>query len=169
MCDNFLIIAQGRVTFKNAGPAFECDEDIPTSTFPKVRHPSSISTNSKDMSNPKVKVEKEVKMEEQLNEITELCKKFSASIGIIEKSQYELCTQFQAQSTKEEKLENEIASALNNCNTKIEELHRKVNTQRSASGIMTAPSTGANPASQHEQKNSPKFSEALKTVSSPSF
>ena len=106
------------------------------------------------MSIPEIKVEKELKMEEQLNEITELCKKFSASIGIIEKSQYELCTQFQAQSTKEEKLENEIASALNNCNTKIEELHQKVNTQR----ITTASFTGANPAPQHEQKNSPKFS-----------
>ena len=116
------------------------------------------------MSIPEIKVEKEVKMEEQLNEITELCKKFSASIGIIEKSQYELCTQFQAQSTKEEKLENEIASALNNCNTKIEELHQKVNTQRSASGITTASFTGANPAPQHEQKNSPKISEALKLL-----
>ena len=109
------------------------------------------------MSTPEIKVEKEVKIEEQLNEITELCKQFLASIGIIEKSQYELCTQFQAQSTKEEKLENEIASALNSCKTKIEELHKKVNTERSASGIMTAPSTGANPATQHEQKNSPKF------------
>ena len=169
LCDNFLIIAQGRVTFKNAGPAFECDEDIPSPSFSEVRHPSSLSINPKDMSIPEVKVEKEIKMEEQLNEITELCKKFSASIGIIEKSQYELCTQFQAQSTKEEKLENEIASALNNCNTKIEELHQKVNTQRSASGIKTSSFTGANPATQHEQKNSPKFSEALKTVSSPSF
>ena len=34
---------------------------------------------------------------------------------------------------------------------------------------MTEPSTGANPATEHEEKNSPKFSEALKTVSSPSF
>ena len=155
LCDNFLILAQGRVTFKNAGPAFECDEDIPSPTFSEVRHPSSLSINTKGMSIPKIKVEKEVKMEEQLNEITELCKKFSASIGIIEKSQYELCIQFQAQSSKEEKQENEIASALNNCNTKIEELHKKVNTQRSASRIMTVSSTGANPAPQHEEKNSP--------------
>ena len=121
------------------------------------------------MSIPEIKVEKEEKMEEQLNEITELCKKFSTSIGIIEKSQYELCTAIQAQSTKEEKLETEIASALNNCNSKIEELHQKVNTQRSASGITTASLTGTNPAAPHEQKNSSKFSEALKTVSSPSF
>ena len=78
------------------------------------------------MSIPEIKVEKEEKMEEQLNEITELCKKFSTSIGMIEKSQYELCTAIQAQSSKEEKLETEIASALNNCNSKIEELHQKL-------------------------------------------
>ena len=113
MCDNFLITAQGRVTFKNAGPAFECDEDIPSPSFSEVRHHSSLSINPKDMSIPEVKVEKEIKMEEQLNEITELCKKFSASIGIIEKSQYELCRSVQPQSSKEEKLETKIVLALN--------------------------------------------------------
>ena len=96
----------------NAGATFKCDKDIPSTTFSKVRHPSSLSIYSKDMSNPKTKVEKEEKMEDQLKEITELWNKFSASIGMIENNQYELCTAVQAQSSTEEKLETGIASAL---------------------------------------------------------
>ena len=108
-------------------------------------------------------------MEGHLKETTELCKKVSTSIGIIEKNPLDLCSNIQAQISKEEKLENEIASAFNNCNSRIEEVIQCAKTQRSASGITTALVVGANPASQNEQKNSPKFSEALQTICSPSF
>ena len=153
----------------NAGAELQSDEDIPNTTFSKVIHPSSSSSsfNSKDMSDQMIKGEKQEKMEDQLKEITEFCKTFWASIGIREKNQLELCTEVQAQSSK--RPETEVASVLNNCNSKIEALNHKVNTHGSASRITTASSTGANPVSQFEQKNSPKCSEGLITVGSPSL
>ena len=51
---------------------------------------------------------------------------------------------------------------------KIEEINKKLDTQSSAQKILPPSFTGNNPAS-NEQKNNPKFSEALKTVSSPYF
>ena len=89
-------------------------------------------------------------IEEQIKEMTALCKAFSDSIQLI---QY-----------KEEKLQSDVATALTNCNNKIEEINKKLDTQNSAK---LPPSFTGNIPVGNENKN--KFSEALKTVSSPSF
>ena len=93
-------------------------------------------------------------MEEQIKEMAALCKTFSDSIQII---QY-----------KEEKLQSDVATALTNCNNKIEEMNKKIDTQSSAQKILP-PSFSGNIHASNEQKSNSKFSEALKTVSSPSF
>ena len=62
----------------------------------------------------------------------------------------------------------DVASALTSCNSKMEEITEKLNNQRSAQNTMPPSSTGNNIIS-YETKSTSRFSEALKTVSSPSF
>ena len=88
-----------------------------------------------------------IEMEETIKALT---KTFHDSIQLI---QY-----------KEEKLQSDVATALTNCNNKIEEINKKLDTQNSAK---LPPSFTGNIPVGNENKN--KFSEALKTVSSPSF
>ena len=60
------------------------DEDILTLTASLTRHKSNSRTESTDMSTPEIKKENLEVMEEQLKEMTALCKTFSNSIQLIE-------------------------------------------------------------------------------------
>ena len=77
-------------------------------------------------------------MEEQIKEMTALCKAFSDSIQLI---QY-----------KEEKLQSEVATALNNFNNKIEEINKKIDTQNSAQKILPPSFTENIPASRRTEE-----------------
>ena len=62
----------------------------------------------------------------------------------------------------------DVISALTNCKNKIEEINKKLDSQSSAQTILPPSFTGNIPAA-NQQTNNAKFSEALKTVSRPSF
>ena len=81
------------------------------------------------MSTQEVKQE----MEEQIKEMTALCKSFSDSIQLIR--------------YKEEKLQRNVATALTNCNNKIEEINKKLDAQSSPQNILPPSFTGSIPAS----------------------
>ena len=63
-------------------------------------------------------------MEEQIKEMTDLCKTFSDSIQHI---QY-----------KEKNLQNDVATSLTNCNNKIKESNKKLDTQSRAQKILAS-------------------------------
>ena len=122
-------------------------------------------------------------MEKQIQEITELCKKFSDSITKIEQNQQEV-TQFVGRmKTNEEQIDSQVAQAisglkegqdaqnrdLRNISAKIRSLEETDIPSRHVEGLIPNLNISRNPATMSETRSSQKFAEALNTVSSTNF